>query len=142
MRLSPAILRPRSSKQPSDSTPWHLWSRRRPSAVRLKALTSPPSPDSQDFPTVPGYPSTAVVRSPDQLSGKPQKFGFACRYSNYGVNISNFSGVPSLGINISGAQRDFSAQSRHHFCRHSGRCILEHGGPVGLGLRNQSLALP
>jgi len=64
VELSPAPSLP----GPSDPTRAHHqdapWSQRHPSAVRLEALTSPPRPGSQDYPTVPGYPVAAAVLLP------------------------------------------------------------------------------
>lgn len=39
-------------------------SRRHPSVVHLEALTSPPLPVSQDFPTVPGFPQLLSFLTP------------------------------------------------------------------------------
>jgi len=70
---------PPSYREPSDPTREHLFdaprSQRHPSAVRLEALTSPPRPGSQDYPTVPGYPVAAAVSFPDQPRGNPEFTG-------------------------------------------------------------------
>lgn len=78
VRLSLAIPCLRRDK-PSDPTSAQYsaepWSRCRPSAMRLEALTSPPRLGSQDFPTVPGYPATAAVSFPDQSRGSRHLLG-------------------------------------------------------------------
>jgi hypothetical protein len=51
----------RPNSRASSDAPW---TQRHPSAVRLEALTSPPRPGSQDYPTVPGYPVAAAVLFP------------------------------------------------------------------------------
>lgn len=56
--MSPAIRTPRQDSLQTQLATEHMprWSRRRPPAVRLEALASPPLPGSKDFPTVPGIP--------------------------------------------------------------------------------------
>jgi hypothetical protein len=93
MHLGGVESQPPSFWEPSDSTREHLFdaprSQRRPSAIRLKALTSPPCPGSQDYPTVPGYPVAAAVMSPTSHAAIPIQ-GLLLVYGDCMVGIPRY----------------------------------------------------